>query len=81
LGQLRIQEVSAPDLSTQFKPSQDDVPSFEHGKSWYWMRFNLLRGHEDGRRWLLQVENHLVDSIDVYFIAPDGWCSIGKPAT
>jgi PAS domain S-box-containing protein len=69
-GQLTIEDVTSPEISQQFTPSQDETPSFGFTKSAYWARFRAKDMAEEPVKWLLSVDSNLF-FIDVYVPEPD----------
>lgn len=64
-GAWTIEDVTSPEFSPQFVPSQDEIPNFGFTNSAYWVRFRLKDEADESVRWLLAVESNLF-FIDVY---------------
>lgn len=64
-GVWTIEDVTSPELSQQFVPSQEDVPNFGFTNSAFWVRFRVKDLADDPVRWLLSVESNLF-FIDFY---------------
>jgi PAS domain S-box-containing protein len=69
-GAWTIEDVTSPEISQQFVPSQEETPSFGFTKSAYWTRFKAMDMADEPTRWLLSVDANLF-FIDVYKPASD----------
>ena len=69
-GLLTIEDVTSPEISQHFVPSQDEAPNFGFTDSAYWVRFVVKDLAGEPVRWLLAVESNLF-FIDVYVPASD----------
>ncbi len=69
-GAWTIEDVTEPEISQQFVPSQEETPSFGFTKSAYWARFQAMDMADEPTRWLLSVDANLF-FIDVYSPASD----------
>jgi PAS domain S-box-containing protein len=64
-GLLTIENVTSPEISRQFVPSQEETPSFGFTKSAFWTRFQAKDLADEPVRWLLSVDSNLF-FIEVY---------------
>lgn len=64
-GQWTIEDVTSPEISSQFEPSQDDLPNFGFTHSVYWVRFRVKNEAKEPIKWLLEVQSHIF-FVDVY---------------
>lgn len=71
-GELTIEDVSSPELDSQFTPNQVEVPNFGFSKSAYWVRFDLQNETRLTDQWLLEVAFPNIHFIDLYTPIPDG---------
>jgi PAS domain S-box-containing protein len=69
-GAWTIEDVTSPEISQQFVPSQEETPSFGFTRSTYWARFQAMDMADEPARWLLSVDANLF-FIDVYIPASD----------
>lgn len=69
---LSIDDVVSPRYADRFKPVAVDSPNFGITTATYWFRFSVdfgIRGHE---KWLLLLDQPLMDHADLYLLQPDG---------
>jgi hypothetical protein len=69
-GAWTIEDITSPEISQRFIPSQEETPSFGFTKSTYWARFQAMDMADEPPRWLLSVDANLF-FIDVYIPASD----------
>jgi len=69
-GAWTIEDITSPEISQRFVPSQEETPSFGFTKSTYWARFQVMDMADEPTRWLLSVDANLF-FIDVYIPASD----------
>ena len=69
-GAWTIEDITSPEISQRFVPSQEETPGFGFTKSTYWARFQVMDMADEPTRWLLSVDANLF-FIDVYIPASD----------
>ena len=67
---LTISEVSSPDFSQKFVPSNWHTPTFGYTASAYWGRLSLANSSRQDQEWILSLEHQLIDHIDLYLPDP-----------
>ena len=71
-GKLNINQVSSPEMSGKFKPSQQKILHFGFTNSTYWLRFSMPEDTPDSL--LLVLEQALLPTVDLYYRKTDaGW--------
>ena len=65
-----LDDVRAPFLASQFKPSRQQPANFSMTTSAYWMRMQLRPLVQQS--WLLEISSPRLDQIDLYSITPEG---------
>ncbi|HLE14507.1 MAG TPA: 7TM-DISM domain-containing protein, partial [Anaerolineales bacterium] len=75
-GQLTIQEVTSPEYSNRFVPSQEEVPNYGFTGSAYWVRFRLRNESQSVDDWLLEVGFPNMHYVDLYL--PDGVAYVSR---
>ncbi len=71
-GELSIEEVSSPEISSQFKPSQAAVPNYGYTDSVYWVRLFLDNQTSQVNEWTLEVDFSNTQYVDLYTPLPGG---------
>ncbi|MDX2417558.1 MAG: 7TM diverse intracellular signaling domain-containing protein [Xanthomonadales bacterium] len=71
-GEWRFEDVTSPDLSSQFFRNTVDLPSFGFTKSAYWVRFRLQNSNAERGRFLLEIGYPLLDHISLFIISDNG---------
>lgn len=67
-----VEDVTSPEISQQFVPSQDEVPNFGFTDSAYWFRFLVRNEAIQSIQWLLEVSAGANPYyLDVYLPAPN----------
>ena len=69
---LTISDVSSPAYASRFKPVPADSPNFGISTAAYWFRFNIDFGTRSQEKWLLLLDQPLMDYADLYLVRPDG---------
>jgi PAS domain S-box-containing protein len=64
-GLQTIEDITSPEISSLFTPSQEETPSFGFTKSAYWARFHVANTADEPANWLLSVDSYLF-FIDTY---------------
>ena len=77
-GKWDIEDIIAPDLSSQFIRSTADVPNFGFTRSIYWARVNIKNLDQDGGRYLLEIGYPLIDHVKLFVISRDGRISTSE---
>lgn len=70
-GELTILDVTSPEMSQHFSPSEDEEPSFGFTSSAYWVKLTIKNPLDDPVEWFLEIGYPLIDFIDLYI--PDGY--------
>ena len=71
-GHLSIEDVTSPEMSSQFIRSNVDVPNFGFSKSAYWIRANIQNPNPAEDQLLLEVAYPLFDHIELFIFSADG---------
>ena len=71
-GELTIEQVTSPELDSQFIPSPVEVPNYDYTDSAYWVRINLDNETSQANEWLLEVGFANTHYVDLYTPLPDG---------
>lgn len=71
-GKWTIEEVSSPEFTENWLPSQKDVPNFGYTESAYWVRFQLHHDGGQSKEWILDVGYPLLDKVAFYLSTPSG---------
>lgn len=71
-GELTIQDVSSPELESQFTPSRSPAPSYGFTDSAYWVRFRLDNQSRQSEQWMLELAFANMQFVDLYIPMPDG---------
>ncbi|SJZ88119.1 Signal transduction histidine kinase [Trichlorobacter thiogenes] len=69
---LTISDISSPAYASRFKPVPADSPNFGISTAVYWFRFNIDFGTRSQDKWLLLLDQPLMDYADLYLVHPDG---------
>lgn len=70
-GNLTIDDVTSPEISAQFTPSNAKIPNFGFTSSTYWVRLALYNQSSVPVRWTLEVEFPSLHYIDLYSPLPE----------
>ena len=70
---LTIDDVSKESFNSNFKKSNDKVPSFGFKESAYWIRFTVKSEISTNKIWLLELAYPLMDSIELYYRSEGGF--------
>lgn len=65
-GKLTIEQVSSPEYSSQFTPSQESIPNLGFTNSVYWVRFHVLNTTQKTTDWRLKLEELTLSSVELY---------------
>jgi len=71
-GELTIDQVSSPELDSQFILSPVEVPNYGYTDSAYWVRINLDNETSQTNEWLLEVGFANTHYVDLYSPSLDG---------
>lgn len=72
-GTLTIDEVTAPEMVSRFRPNSQHIPNFGWTDSAFWLRFILVGSPSGGdESWLLLFDQPLADQVDLYARGADG---------
>jgi len=71
-GHWNIEDVTSPELSSQFIRSNVDVPNFGFSKSVYWVRASIQNTNPEEDHLLLEVAYPLIDHINLFIFSADG---------
>lgn len=69
---LTINDVVSPRYADRFKAVSTDNPNFGITSTAYWFRFNIDFGSRTAEKWLLLLDQPLMDHADLYLVRPDG---------
>ncbi len=69
---LTIDDVTSSRYAGNFQPIQADSPNFGITSAAYWFRFNVDFGKRAAEKWLLLLDQPLMDYADLYLAQPDG---------
>lgn len=56
-GEWTIEDVTSPELATQFVPSQEEAPSYGFSDSVYWVRFYVKNEADPASSWLFFMDS------------------------
>ena len=71
-GELSIDEITSPEIASQFRSSNVDVPNFGFTKSVYWLRWRLKNTAQQPSKWLLDQGFANTHFMDLYQERADG---------
>ena len=73
-GKLSLDSVTAPEYSSQFTPSQEEIPSYGYTKSVLWIRLKVLneRGEVSRSPWALELGYPNMHYVDLYQLSDEG---------
>ncbi len=77
-GKWGIDDVTSPKLSLEFVPNQKKTPNFGYTQSAFWLRLDLQSKLSEYKKWLLEIDYHFIDQIELYLLNPDGTFSVEK---
>jgi signal transduction histidine kinase len=71
-GELTIDEVTSAQYSSQFTPSQEEVPNYGYTDSIFWLRLNLRNETSHTNLWLLESQFPNLNYLDLYLPSEQG---------
>ena len=71
-GNWSIEDVTSPELSSQFIKNKVDIPNYGFTKSVYWVRVRIGFLQQEGHQFLLEVGYPLIDHIKFFVFTGDG---------
>ena len=71
-GTFAVADVSSPEFSHRFKPSQTFSPQNFNRTSFYWYRIRLTHNAQTSQKWQIEFFDQTIDKIDFYIPKPDG---------
>ena len=77
-GTLTFNQVSSPQVSTQFKPSPSSTPQNYNLASVYWYKITIQHPLSTNKNWILEFFDQTIDQIDGYIPGRDGRYAIEK---
>jgi signal transduction histidine kinase/DNA-binding response OmpR family regulator len=69
--QYKVEDLSLPEIASQFVRSEQNEPSFGFTESVYWARLTVENQSEKHVKWFLELTYPLIDSVDIYIPAVD----------
>ena len=69
--QYSIEDLSRPEIASQFVRSEQNEPSFGFTSSVYWARLIVENQSDEQIKWLLELTYPLIDFVDIYIPATD----------
>ncbi len=64
--QYSVEDLSLPEIASQFFRSDQNEPSFGFTKSVYWARLKVKNQSDEQIKWFLELSYPLIDSVDIY---------------
>ena len=71
-GQYGVNDLSHPDIASQFVRSDREEPSYGFTDSVYWVRLSVENQSDNEVKWYLELIYPLIDSVDIYIPAENG---------
>jgi len=77
-GNLKIEDVTSPEIAQQFSRSEEEEPGYGFTSSVYWVRLAVKNPLHDPVEWFLEIGYPLIDFIDLYIPDAKGGFAIRK---
>lgn len=71
-GKLTFSQVTSPEYSAKFRPSDISTPQNFHIKSAYWYKVSIIDTVSTRKRWILEFFDQTIDDITAYVPGEDG---------
>jgi signal transduction histidine kinase/PAS domain-containing protein len=77
-GELTIEDVTSPEYTSRFIPSQVNVPNYGYSDSAFWLRLRLRNDANLVNPWLLEVNFQNLNYVDLYLPSQGEGYSVKK---
>jgi len=70
-GTIDFEDLQKPEISKQFKKSNQKTLNFGNSKSDFWLRFKLKDPYVTNDEWLINIKNNFIDTLNIYQVIGD----------